>query len=833
MSLKTKRMQKIFLPIQEQIEKLNELLINDGNNSEEMMSLKKLILDQLHKLAEKFESASQENIDSYKDMKKKITSIIEDFCTLDFNKKDEDMQSKVDGNIFDVLLEKFSRLLQNLEKTEVLPLRLNIEECSNYVKEMGDVKEIEDFQNIKELGSSMIDIFSVLQIYKKNLVSALLSDKLALYCCQLCSSFNMLIQVVKEQHQFKSPLYTCKKYVCERLRVCFESIMSILDASKPSDEDENIEQENNFVHRMDLVLDIVSDISNMPQQDQIKECNDLWLAIEEVFAHAMSIAQVCSPDSFKSISASCQTILTEYENLKMQLQAEPPDLTMNNLFINTLTDALYRLERKINISVLTLVMEVFSDPFGALKKLISICGVTLNTSERTKNDLQSAIEEFDQLSDKAAQIGKFAIACSRDKNRVGSIRNCLASFESLETELVPAISAFYLHPDREMRECVKLLTTQWQNEMGKFVNTVNLIIDSSAYCEIVLDDIQDRVSDMTNCLDNGKNITQAQVQVVLHRSLSLSQQINATVADIGQENIDTPTIMIIREYKAAIYEIDAASKKFLGNKSTPAEQLRVIKRCEILLKVIKRLLPILSSVISNLITINTNCSSLGKEQKDLTVSHKRLGLRSPSSINGFSPNKGSSFYIRTPYSVKSCKQTLTIQPANTIPRNESDLSVLIPYIQKGQVMRTEWSVMYKTPNTDKVQKILPNVSKRRNLSSVRQHLFSRDSFSQNPDIDLSSESLNLTNILEKLTELSDTLSSVKDEDCSTHEELEKKSRISEKSKNALRNQTNRLAKKLARCSMSGGGDAPPPKANQGKPKNIKKGGSKMNLLVEL
>lgn len=66
------------------------------------------------------------------------------------------------------------------------------------------------------------------------------------------------------------------------------------------------------------------------------------------------------------------------------------------------------------------------------------------------------------------------------------IKNCLASFESLEMELVPAISAFYLHPDnKEMRACVKLLTAQWQFEMNEFHHTVDLIIDPAAYCQVI------------------------------------------------------------------------------------------------------------------------------------------------------------------------------------------------------------------------------------------------------------------------------------------------------------------------------------------------------------
>lgn len=35
-----------------------------------------------------------------------------------------------------------------------------------------------------------------------------------------------------------------------------------------------------------------------------------------------------------------------------------------------------------------------------------------------------------------------------------------------------------------MRSCVKLLTAQWQAEMDKFHDNVDLIIDPSAYCQV-------------------------------------------------------------------------------------------------------------------------------------------------------------------------------------------------------------------------------------------------------------------------------------------------------------------------------------------------------------
>lgn len=172
-----------------------------------------------------------------------------------------------------------------------------------------------------------------------------------------------------------------------------------------------------FVFRMDLVLDILSEMPSKSQQDQISECQELWYRIEDVFSYAMAIAQVCNPCNFKAITGTCQSIISEYENLKFQLTSESSDTALNNLFINSLSDALYRLERKINISVLNLVMEVFSDPFNALRKLVTICGNSLNAKQRSKNDLTDAIEDFDQIIDKSMQIGLFAIASCKDRNR--------------------------------------------------------------------------------------------------------------------------------------------------------------------------------------------------------------------------------------------------------------------------------------------------------------------------------------------------------------------------------------------------------------------------------
>ncbi|XP_054004273.1 uncharacterized protein LOC128890089 isoform X1 [Hylaeus anthracinus] len=819
MPVKTKEIKGILIPIEEQVNKLRELIKNNSPCTKDVVSKKSTLFERLECLGEKFEALSKEDINDYEEMESRIANIVEELCSLEYvNEMIKNVDKQLAEQILFNVLEKFKLALEALEKLECLPLKQRLMDCMDYIYEMGQANEIEHYQNIKELGTSILELLGPLQIYRKSLTSHVLAEKITLYSCQLCTAFKLLVQLVQEQHQLNAHIYNCKKYVCERLCFCLKMIIEVLDVPDPLPEDEISERENHFVYRMDLVLDILLDMPNKSQEELIPECEQLWLRIEDVFSYAMAIAQVCKPCNFKAITGTCQSIISEYENLKYQLTTESSDSALNNLFMNSLNDALYRLERKINVSVLNLVMEVFSDPFNALRKLVTICGNSLTAKNRSKSDLSNAIEEFDQVIDKSMQIGLFAVASCKDRNRINQIRNCLASLESLETELITAITTFYLHPEsKEMRANVKLLTVQWQLEANKLQDAINLIMDSAAYCEVVLDDLQERISIMSNCLDNREPVTQTQVQSVVLRSLSLSRQISTTINDIGSDIIEKQTIMMVRELKAAICEADAASKKLLTDNATEPQQLRVIKRCELILNVVKRLHPALVGIMNNTSLMNTNYGKNGKGQGD---SIHDVSSRLASTIYGscYGHHQKPLTYIRTPYTVNNYKSPLSIQTANSVSRTEQNLSCLIPYIKKGREMRTERSVMYKTPRKpDPVDQSSVDIRlESRNLTNIRQHLFSRDSMSSQEDTYLSEESMNLTDILEKFvtscTTLNASTSKSKHEksQSNTPDSSNKKSvtHLTEPLVQCMQTQPGIIAHKMDQCSSIGGGDAP-------------------------
>lgn len=322
---------------------------------------------------------------------------------------------------------------------------------------------------------------------------------------------------------------------------------------------------------------------------------------------------------------------------------------------------------------------------------------------------------------------------------------------------------------------------------------------------------------MSNCLDNRKPVTQAQVQSVVLRSLSLSRQISITINDIGSDIVERQTIMMIRELKAAIFEADAASKSLLIENATEPQQLRVIKRCELILNVVKRLHPALVAIMNNTMLMNTTYGKNGKGQGDTIhdVSNKLT-----STIYGLSNDNHRKplTYVRTPYTVSSCKSPLSIQTANSVSRTQLNLSCLIPYIKKGREMRTERSVMYKTPcKNDSLDRSLINEKiKNRSLITIRQHLFSRDNISSHDDTCLSEERMNLTGILERFvfscTNLTTSSKSHHVEktqhDTNTDGSDKKSVRHLTELVECIENQSDMTTGKMDQCSTIGGGDGP-------------------------
>ncbi|CAD6244825.1 GSCOCG00013491001-RA-CDS [Cotesia congregata] len=762
---KTKKVKKIWENFCEYLNNLEKLLSDNNDNT---------IDDNLTNLINNLCKFSKElKLIKFKsdNCKKNLVDLLDDFVYETKSKENlkKNFLSKMDvGELKDNFKDQL-KLIEDNEQRELLS------KAKKLLVIFGEKNLMTDLE-VRKLAGDVIEVIEAVKSYVKDLSSCAMREKIILCAMQLIFRLKLFVNLAEQREGAE---IWGKNYLFNCLSVCLRVIIETIEEENFAEDEE---RENHFIYKMDLALDLINKMADEKlemaagdlnlnlkiRREKTELVEELWVVLEDIFSHTMAIAQICTPEQFNLMTGISKTVICEFENWKKQFLAEKRDKALFSLFGNAFMDAIYRLERAVNVAMLQLMMEVFSEPFAALKKLVKICGNSLEKDRRKKEDLEKAVEEFDLIADKALQIGLYAAASCGNSARGLKIRNHMASLESLDLELVASITSFYLEPSRELRSAVKLLTTQWQNEMNNLHKSINLILDPSAYCQVILDDLQERFQLVSDAFESHQPVTQSQIKVIVYRACALASQITTAVDDIGTDSIDKQTIMTIRELKAAIYETDAAAKTLLTPTSTLPQQLRVIKRCELLISVIRRLQPALEA-------INSKITSSFISRADVSAEE---------SFN----------FIKTPYSVKSYKSTVTIQFDDDDKIDPSDLSCLIPYIERGRTMRSEFSVLYKdnlVEDEDKenfsgnkrgknlggkiLQEIFDNnqldgnfdgnskedikkVKSKRNLNNVRQHLFNRDDYSiigsdeglKYEDFDVS---LDLTGILENISGL--------------------------------------------------------------------------------
>lgn len=181
---------------------------------------------------------------------------------------------------------------------------------------------------------------------------------------------------------------------------------------------------------------------------------------------------------------------------------------MINLFIDTCTDKLCALERRVNTAVLKLCLRVFSEYTVALEIIHKFCFDRENVGKM--EELDSLVVNFDLHVDRIMQIGLFAVSCTTSTSRkvfflhflsifcfsvkitlrfcyfLGGIkiRSCLASLEALECELVPAFTSALLDSSAHNINLALLLKNHWLQQANTLKQHIFMIIDPFAFCQV-------------------------------------------------------------------------------------------------------------------------------------------------------------------------------------------------------------------------------------------------------------------------------------------------------------------------------------------------------------
>ncbi|XP_017001817.2 serendipity locus protein alpha [Drosophila takahashii] len=369
-------------------------------------------------------------------------------------------------------------------------------------------------------------------------------------------------------------------YFLDRIRWCLKRLLHLHSEDSNGDA---LTPERSFLHLMDATLDTLalftsyneenSDPLSFPQshQEVLVLSKQLRANIDLILSQSLGFANVALSQDKRALSALCQKVIRECN--AFQVECKVPSASYHSVLklrAMTLEQALYQLEDFINDALLRLVFTCFLD-FDKF----SVDKIRNLLRKSTEDDAvaDEFIADFDVNIDRATQIGIFAISFAPSLKMKTMMRSCLASFESLDTSLIPSLQAHgsELHSD--------ILEQHFTEEVAKFKAALQEIIDSRALLGCCLEILSSGISATEKLFDKQRLEDLAQVSLILieHFQLEVNRKGLTETKNQAGEEYYAQFIRILRECKAILM---CASQ---------VEPQRILKRFKILRTILRKL----------------------------------------------------------------------------------------------------------------------------------------------------------------------------------------------------------------------------------------------------
>ncbi|XP_034654325.1 LOW QUALITY PROTEIN: serendipity locus protein alpha [Drosophila subobscura] len=367
-------------------------------------------------------------------------------------------------------------------------------------------------------------------------------------------------------------------YFLDRIRWCLQRLLHLCSSDESTDDG----QGRSFLKLLDSTLDTLalfsssneenSDLMNFPNTpaEILSLGAQLRVNIDLLLGQTLGFANVALQQDKRALSALCQKVIRELS--AFQDECKDPNTSSSNLKLKSMTleQALYQLEDFINDALLRLVFTCFLD---FQKFSVDKIRTLLRSSSADESIADEFIADFDVNIDRATQIGIFAIAFAPNLKMKTMMRSCLASFESLDTSLIPSLQAngSDLYSD--------VLEQHFDEEVAKFKAALQEIIESRAFLGCCLEILTAGISAAEKHYEKGalEDLLQMALFVLEHFQVEVNRKVLAeTKLEVGQEYLQQ-LIRILRECKAILM---CASQ---------VEQKRIIKRFKILRTILRKL----------------------------------------------------------------------------------------------------------------------------------------------------------------------------------------------------------------------------------------------------
>lgn len=275
---------------------------------------------------------------------------------------------------------------------------------------------------------------------------------------------------------------------------------------------------------------------------------------------------IASPANKGPLNSLCQSVMFACVQFQ-EVCAEENDFTEKEkrLEAQNLADALENLDRLVNDCLLREFLVIFNELDD--RPLQQIREAKLLPSNAAQSLVDEKIKRFDDVLDRLIQIGLLSIAYCRNAKIRSNLQSCLSSCEALGLDLIPAILS------QSGSRATQLLERHWDDSVKMFRHCVHEIINTSAFCSIVVDSVDESLRRIDRHFDKDE----------LRRALSqcdvFSEHARINEQVIGQR--DSPRLQLhFDDFRMMITECKASLR-------TNIDPSRVRKRFAILSSTLK------------------------------------------------------------------------------------------------------------------------------------------------------------------------------------------------------------------------------------------------------
>ncbi|XP_005179628.2 serendipity locus protein alpha [Musca domestica] len=412
-----------------------------------------------------------------------------------------------------------------------------------------------------------------------------------IYLCltQIVTCIRNMERTIKTEEFHGILIQAGKEHFIDRIHWCLDRLRSCIAMLKScrSGGEFSVQEESTFVDLMDLVLDQLAPYTSYKNenssvaekvnidaenQNQAKIASqEIRSNIDMILSHTLAFANVALKQDKKALSALCQKVLRECMAFQEECNTGST-ITDSNRKIKgiSLENALYQLEDYINEALLRLVYTCFLD-----YDKLSVERLRMEIKDKHVDDTQldELIADFDVNIDRTTQIGMFAIAFAANAKIKTVVRSCLASFESLDSCIIPSLqskvnSNMYAH----------VLEQHFNDEVRNFKRAIQEIIDSHAFTSCYYDLLNQAVK---SC---DKEYNKQSLEDVVQMANFLYEHFQLPVNQKGlQKHGDS--IALFKKFSLILQECKAILKCSNGQH---VEEQRILKRFKILRSILRK-----------------------------------------------------------------------------------------------------------------------------------------------------------------------------------------------------------------------------------------------------